>query len=234
MGQPITVKKARYYPYTDLFPGSDDAGLKADLQKRQSYVSSKLLRLDWTSGVYATILGRTVLFIIDRRTVQPGTPEWRFIGEIIGHLVKCSPGLSSQGRTALASLTAVVFSTSPERAYADVKPNCFVYDVDEFRREDGSFISPAYAASNIVHDANHIWMYDKGQDYSGNAAEIICWQLQIDNEAAIGLAAHEVQFLKGLVAKPETVAKRIEQDPLKPAPKLACSALGKCSAGAQA
>ena len=234
MADTITVKGARYYHFSQLLPNADDTELCSDEQKRQSYVSKKELRLDKTSGVFVPADYRDILFIIDRRTIQPRSEEWRFIGKIAGHLADCCGRLSDQGRAALTRLTAVVFSTSPLRSYADVKPNCFVYDVDEFRASDGSLVSSAFAASNIVHDANHIWMFDQGQQYAGSAAETTCWQLQIDNRTALGLSDWEVDFLKGLVNDPAQVAERMDQDPFTARGKLACSQLGKCSSSASA
>lgn len=225
----IRVRGADYFPAAWLLsdgPEADEAALV--VQSRQSFVSSKQLRLDRTSGAYVRVGERDLLLAIDRRTVEPGSEEWRFIGRVTERLAACWDGLSAQARAALESLAGVVFSTSPQRAFADVKPNTFVYDVDEFRRPDGSFVSPSYAASNIVHDANHIWMFDNHQTHTGEAAEVVCWQLQVDNAGPLGLEPYEVDFLQNLIGNPTLVAARIEQDPLQ---KLACSQLGKCAVG---
>jgi hypothetical protein len=230
----IKVRGARYYPVSTFLNGEGSTEAIADIQSRQSFVSAKNLRLDQSSGVYVSINGNNLLLVIDRRTIQPLTAEWRFIGLVAERLAGCCANLSAQGQAALSSLVAVVFSTSPARSYADVKPNTFVYDTDEFRRSDGSLISAAYAASNIVHDANHIWMYDHRLPHQGQDAEIICWQLQVDNREALGLDETEVSFLESLIGDPSQVAARIEQDPYMQIQRLACSALGKCAVTANA
>jgi hypothetical protein len=226
MGDFVTVKGRRYYPHTDLLEDLNGTGLEGDSEDRQKFVSERTLALDRTCGVTVPVLGGTLLFVIDRRTVAPGSDEWRFIGEIAKLLADRCFLLSEQGQAALGGLLAVVFSTSPARAYADVRADCFVYDVDEFRRSDGSLISPSYAASNIVHDANHVWMYEHGQTYAGTPAEIVCWQLQVDNAAALGLSRWDADYIRSLIGTPQLVAARIESDPR---PRLACSQAGKCS-----
>jgi len=222
----IRVDDADYFPAAWLLSADAEAVAAADrLQDRQAFVSADELVLDRTCGAYALVFGRPLLLVIDRRTLAPGSDEWRFIGEVAAHLSACCEALSPQAAAALESLTAVVFSTSPARSYADVRPNAFVYDVDEFRRADRSLIRPAYAASNIVHDAHHIWMFDNGQPHTGPDAEVICWQLQVDNAEALRLDITETDFLRGLIANPALVAERLEQQPFE---RLACSQQGKC------
>ena len=227
----IKVKGTRYFPAPWLLDADlRDPRVASDIQSRQSFVSARELRLDRTSGAYVELFGRTVLLAIDRRSIEPASDEWRFIGRVAATLQASTARLSSEAREALDSLKAVVFSRSPARSYADVKPNTFVYDVDEFRRVDSSFISPAYAASNIVHDARHIWMFDNRQVHHGAAAEVACWRLQVANADALGLDTTEVNFLNGLIADPALMAERMSQDPIA---KLACSASGKCEVRAR-
>ena len=228
MNPPLTYRNVRYYHYSYLV-GPEAKKIYADTQSRQSFVSSAQLKLDRTCGVYLPVGGQSLLFIIDIRTIKFDSDEWRLIARIAEHLVKCWPQLDADAKTALKALYAVTFTTSPNRAYADVKPKTFVYDVDEFRDSAGGLITVAYAVSNIIHDANHIHQYDMHQAYDGAAAEQICWKLQIANAAALGLAPYEVDFLTKLVEKPELVAARLASDPFGSAAKLACSVQGKCT-----
>lgn len=214
MTDPVTIGRVRYYPCAGLTPALRNPAIEADVQKRQSFVSSRKLKLDRTSGAYARLGGQIVAFVIDRRTVAPGSDEWGFIGAVGMHLEKSWAGLSDEGKAALAHLKSVVFSAAPDRAYADVKPGAFVYDTDEFRRSDGSLISAAYAASNILHDANHIRMFDDGEVYTGVAAERTCWRLQVANAQPLGIDPWDVAYLESLIREPQQVAMRIGQNPL--------------------
>jgi hypothetical protein len=217
MVKPIKKKGARYYPADWLFSAAADAPALKDIQSRQSFVSDKKLKLKKTSGGYVTLGARQVFFIADRLSVQPGTEEWKFIGRLGTHLQSSFDRLDAAGKKALEHLDAVVFAASANpafRSYADVKPNCYVYDVEEFRYSNGDLVTLAFAASNIVHDANHILMFDQGREHTGLAAERECWGLQIANAAALGLAQFEVDYLQGLIAAPPpNVLARMEQHP---------------------
>lgn len=217
MVKPIKKKGARYYPADWLFSAAASPAALKDIQSRQSFVSDKKLKLKKTSGGYVTLGGRQVFFIADRLSVQPGTEEWKFIGRLGTHLQSSFDRLDAAGKKALEHLDAVVFAGSDNpafRSYADVKPNCYVYDVAEFRYSDGNLVTLAFAASNIVHDANHILMFDQGREHTGLAAERECWGLQIANAAALGLAEFEVDYLKGLIdVPPPHVLARMEQHP---------------------
>ena len=231
MAIPITIAKARYYPAHDLFAQPPDPIALQDVQRRRSFLKGTTigkLNLDQTVGGFVEIAGNPVLIVVDLRTVQPGSAEWEFIGAVARHLVDVPSNLNPDGQAAIAALLGVVFTSSPARAYADVKPRCFVYDVDEFRRSDGSLVTAAWATSNIVHDANHIRMWIAGEDFAGVAAEQTCWALQIANAEALGLDSTEVDFLHGLIADPSSVIARIESDP-NPTARLACKEQGKCS-----
>lgn len=227
MVDPIVVGKARYYPCADLHDGSEDAKVAADVQSRQSFISSRKVKLDRTSGAFVVLGGRPLLLVIDLRTVGPGSDEWRFIGTVGTHLESHWQALSVQAKAALSTLKAVIFTTAPARAYADVKRSSFVYDVDEFQRSDGSLISAAYASSNIVHDANHVWMFEHRQPYTGVDAEKTCWRLQIANAEALEIDPWDVDFLRGLIDDPAQVAMRIDEDPLA---RSGCDRLGHCPA----
>ena len=214
MSDPIELGRLRYYPCKGLTQNGRSLEIAKDVQKRQSFVSSKKLKLDRTSGAFMRLGDQIVAFVIDRRTIGPNSPEWDFIGAVGVHLEACWAALSDEARAALKDLKAVVFSAAPVRAYADVKPGAFIYDTDEFRRDGGSFISAAYAASNIVHDANHIRMFNAKENYAGLAAERTCWRLQVANAEALGMDSWEVEFLEGLIEDPRVMEARIGQNPL--------------------
>jgi hypothetical protein len=211
-------KGARYYPADWLFGSLATAAALADIQSRQSFVSDKKLKLKKTSGGYVKLGERQVLFIADRRSVHPDSEEWKFIGRLATHLQGCFDALDIGGKTALEHLDAVVFAASENpafRSYADVKPNCYVYDVEEFRYpQNGQLVTLAFAASNIVHDANHILMFEQGRQHTGLEAERECWRLQVSNAAALGLGDFEVDYLNGLIdVPPAHVLARMEQHP---------------------
>ena len=207
MADPKIFNDNPYYPHSEMIPapGAGPSPLATASEDRQSY-SPRLTAIDLrsTAGVYVTVGGgHDIRFVIDRNSIGYLSPQWRLIAETADRLAACFPTLSAQGRRALNALKAVVFSKSPLRGFADVDPDIFFYDTDEFVTQDGvTLISPAYAASNIVHDANHIWMHDNGVLWHGVDAEKTCWLLQVENKDALGLEPHEVAFLDGLIANP--------------------------------
>jgi hypothetical protein len=228
MGDFVTIEGQRYYQCADLLDGAAGADLEGDEEERQSFVTEQALKLDRTCGVVVPILGRELLFVIDKTTIAPGSEIWRFIGAVAQHLADHADGLSPEAQAGLTGLRAVVFSSWPSRAYADVQADCFVYDVDEFRYAGGQLISPAYAASNIVHDAYHVRMYEQGRDYAGVPAEIICWQLQVDNAEALAMTDWDANYIRGLIADPGPVMARISSDPV---PNGSCQQVGRRDLG---
>ena len=59
--------------------------------------------------------------------------------------------------------------------------------------------SLTWYASCIVHDANHVWLYRKGQPHSGKEPEARCMEKQIAFLEAIGGPKHEIEHLKNLI-----------------------------------
>ena len=171
------------------------------------------LDLKATYGAFMDLGGRKVLIVIDKNAVEPGSEEWGFIYAAAKTLVAAYPALDAQAKAALANLNAVIFTKKPERSFASVAGGWFFYDTDELRRTDKKLISPGYAASNIVHDANHVRQFHAGKDYTGDAAEIDGWQLQVNNRVALGLTDGEVAHLQGFIDHPETARQRMEQRP---------------------
>jgi hypothetical protein len=121
--------------------------------------------------------------------------------------------LNDAAKAAINSLDVVVFSTQPNRSFADVFPRRFFYDANEFYRSDGSLISDAFGASNIVHDANHILLYDQNLNYAGRDAEVASWQLQVDNSLAFGLEIYETSYLQSLIDNPASQDQRLQNAP---------------------
>jgi|GEM_PF-6751534 len=210
MPGPIKVDGKTYHHYSLIVPADGTPSpLIGDKENRQAFFKDKKkMKLDNTAGAYVPLGGRDVLLVIDKNSVVPGSGEWKLLAQTAAQLAAAYPGLSEQGKTALSMLRAVVFSAKPLRSYADVRPDLFFYDTDEFKRSDGSLVSPAWTASCIVHDANHIWQHDNGKTFTGEGAETECWQLQVDNQAALGLNDPEVNHLKGFIADPARILAR--------------------------
>jgi len=206
----IKVDGKRYYHHTLIVPADGSPSpLIADKQDRQSFFKDKkAMRLDNTAGAYLELGGHRILFVIDKNCVLPGSGEWALIAETAARLAAAWPTLSAQAKKALDKLRAIVFSAKPLRSYADVRPDLFFYDTDEFRRGDGSLVSASWTASCVVHDANHIWQHDKGKTWHGPAAESVCWQLQIDNAVPLGLTPIDVNHLKSFLADPAKIIER--------------------------
>jgi len=215
MTQKISVDNRTYCFYTDLMPAPGGApwafpGTAED----RGFLSPKQdkIPLRRTYGAYVTLGGRNILFVIDD-AVAPGSPMWTFIHKVAARLVASYDALDAGAKQALARLRAVVFVASPDRSFAQVEKGIFFYDTDEIVRADGSWISDSYAASNIVHDANHVLLSETGIQHWGLEAEKTCWNLQVANKAALGLDAHEVAHLNKLIADPDITAGRVLQRP---------------------
>ena len=215
MTQPINVDGRRYFHHSQMVPADGSVSpLRDQSEDRQSFFKKKKkLPLDRTSGAFARLGNHDVLLVIDRRSVEFGSPEWKLIADTAERLEQCHAALSAQGKAALQTLRAVIFSSKPSRSFADVDPGTFIYDVDEFRRVDRSLVAPAWTASCVVHDANHIWQRRNGRAWAGVDAEVACWELQVMNAGPLGLTDIDVTHLNGFLADPEKIVGRANSNP---------------------
>jgi hypothetical protein len=214
MPDSIDVDGKPYQHHSALKPADgEDSPLRDESEDRQSFFPDRdKMKLDNTAGAFVPLGDGRILLVIDKTSVPYRSPEWDLIAETAKRLEACYPSLSDQARAALANLRAVVFSAKPARSYADVRPDFFFYDTDEFRRSDASLVTPAWTASCIVHDANHIWQHDNDKAWHGEDAEVVCWQLQVDNAAALGLFDGEVDHLKKFIADPSKIIDRMNSN----------------------
>jgi hypothetical protein len=171
------------------------------------------LDLKRTYGAYMILGGRNVLVVVDQAATGPGAKEWGLVHAAAQRLVDCYPALNAQAKDALGNLNAVIFAKSPKRSFASVVGGWFFYDTDEFFDSAGGLITPAYVASNMVHDANHVRQFHARQPHTGDAAEIDGWQLQVDNRGALGLQPYEADFLRDFIAHPEKATQRMNEIP---------------------
>jgi hypothetical protein len=210
MSSPITVDGKLYFHHSAIVPADGSVSpLRDRTENNQAFFKKKKkLPLDRTAGAYVRLGARDVLLIIDKRTVPHGSPEWQLIADTAARLEQCHDALSAQGKAALARLRAVIFSRKPLRSFADVKPDIFFYDVDEFARTDGSLVAASWTASCVVHDANHIWQHDNRRPWHGVAGEVPCWQLQVENRDALGLSQVDVDHLNSFIADPSKILDR--------------------------
>lgn len=213
MAAPIKVRNRTYRHYSEMIPaaGAPFAGPIED----RGFLSpkKKVISLKQSYGAYLPVGGHTILLVIDRPAAAPGTPAWAFIHTVVRQLDAAFPALDPAGKEALSMLDAVIFAASPSRSFARVEKSTFFSDTDEFQRADKSWISPAYSASCIVHDANHVRIHKKGKQHWGEKAEIACWKLQVANKDALGLDKFEVDFLQDLIDHPEKAKVRMEESP---------------------
>ena len=212
MTQPIVVDKKTYHHHSQLVPADGSASpLRDQSEDRQAFFPKhkKKMRLKNTAGAYVTLGGRNVLLVIGKDNVAPGSGEWKLIAGTAAKLEQCYPSLSAQAKAALGKLKAVVFSAKPLRSYADIpRSDVFFYDTDEFRRKDGSLVSPSWTASCVVHDANHIWQHDNGKPWFDVDGEVPCWKLQVENRDALGLTQIDVDHLNSFLADPAKIVER--------------------------
>ena len=215
MPETITDETKTYHHYSDMVPADGSLSpLFHESEDRQSFSPNKeKMKLNNTVGAYVNLGGKDILLVIDKDDVPVGSPEWELIAKTAAHLESCYPKLSDQAKRALAQLRAVVFSKKPERAFAQVeKEDVFIYDADELRRrKDGSLNHPSWVASCIVHDANHIWQHDNKREWTGHAAESECWQLQVDNGAALGMSDIDINHVKSFIANPDKITERANE-----------------------
>jgi hypothetical protein len=200
-----------YHHHSQIVPADGSPSpLAGQSEDRQSFFpkKKKKMPLNNTAGAYLPLDGHNVLLVIDRNSVGPGSGEWKLIADTAARLEQCWPTLSAQAKAAMAKLRAIVFSAKPLRSYADVRPDIFFYDTDEFRRKDGSLVSPSWTASCVVHDANHIWQHDNGKPWHGVDAEVACWKLQVDNQGPLGLTQVDVDHLNSFIADPKKIIER--------------------------
>lgn len=206
-----------YENHPQLYPDGDGSGngdpFQYDSEDRNFLSPSSSINLSKTSGFYMNIGGHRILVVIDRTTVPYGSSEWVLATQAISQLVSSYNSLTGQGQNALAHLDTIVFTASPIRSFADVGPNRYFYDTSEFYNTAGTLISPNFAASAIVHDANHILQYDSHLAYQGISAEVAGYQLQVDNGSALGLQPYEVNYLNGLISDPHSQDARLNQPP---------------------
>lgn len=211
MPPPISINSRTYLPHGDMIPPVAGAGFAGPLEDRGFMSPDKgAIRLKQTHGVYLSLGGRDVLFVIDAAAAPPGSKAWEFIHQVLTRLEAAYPGLDADAQAALGKLDAVVFAASPSRSFAQVDKSTFFSDTDEFQRADQSWISPAYSASCIVHDANHVLLHKRNIQHWGEAAETACWKLQVANKAALGLDDTETAFLQDLIDHPEKAKARME------------------------
>jgi len=209
----ILVDGLSYCPYAGLVAPAGASGWKfggklEDRSKFRPPANEAAVDLSSTYGAFITLGGRNVLIVIDGKAVQPGTTEWNFIFQAAKTLAAAYPALDAQAKAALGVLNAVVFTKSPKRSFASVDGGWFFYDTDEFPNA-----TAAFAASNIVHDANHVWLHHNHKPHVGDEAEITCWKLQVANQAALGLQPYEVTYLQGLIGNPGTSKQRMDENP---------------------
>jgi hypothetical protein len=205
----IVVDGRSYCPFAALiaqvFPGKvEDRGRFRPPEAQ--------LDLKATYGAYMVLGGRNILIVIDRAATLPGSKEWGLIHAAAKVLTGGYDALNAQAKDALANLNAVIFAKSPKRSFASVAGGWFFYDTDEFLNSAGGLISPAYVASNMVHDANHVRQFHARIAHTGDAAEVDGWQLQVDNKDALGLQKFEVDFIKTFIADPAKARQRMEED----------------------
>lgn len=209
---PITVRQRTYHHYSTMVPAAGQSAFSGAVENRSFLSPKKRIRLKKTCGVYLDVGGHNILFVVDHNAAPPGSSEWSFIRDVAQKLADAFPTLNARAKTALSALHAVVFASSPKRSFANVSNGCFFYDIDEFRVDASHRISTAYAASNIVHDANHVLLSKEKKAFTGDKAEVACWQLQVDNQAALGLAPHEVAHVQGFIDNPASAQIRMDSD----------------------
>lgn len=212
MTLPIQVRNRTYCHYSTMLPGAGAPPFAGPVENRSFLSPKRRIRLKKTCGAYLVLGERTILLVIDQDAGSPGSGHWQFIHDVARHLADCYPLLDAGAKAALAVLHAVVFTQSPLRSFANVSNGCFFYDTDEFKVGDSGRISTAYAASNIVHDANHVLQSRQGRPFTGDVAEAACWRLQVDNQAALGLAPHEVTHVQGFIDDPASAQMRMDSD----------------------
>jgi hypothetical protein len=212
MNRPIQLRNRTYHHYTTMVPSAGQGAFPGSIENRSFMSPKRRIKLKESRGAYLDIGGRNILLVIANDAAAPGSIDWKFIHDVAKRLAEAFPNLDARARQALSVLHAVVYARSPKRSFANVRNGSFFYDTDEFVIDANNRVSAAYAASNIVHDANHVLLDRERRPFAGDSAEVACWQLQVANKAALGLAPHEVTHIQGFINNPASARKRMDSD----------------------
>lgn len=164
--------------------------------------------------VIKTVNGHDIKVVIDNNTMPLGSSERSTAMLGLDHLLASFDKLDAAGQDRLSHLDNMVFTNVPDsasvtgRSFSTETNGSFFYDTSEF-----AGASQFYIASNILHDANHIAIYDSTGDLNqsrGRDAEVSGWQLQVDNAAALGLQQYEVDYLNSLINDPNSGGGRVD------------------------
>lgn len=191
--------------------GGDAGGSGADAHADKSDLSpDPSIDLSDVNLLPVAIGGHVVNVLIDQKTAPTFSDAYYKAIDAVTNLSLSYDSLNQAAKDALSHVQNIAF-VDVNRSFSQEDSHTFFFDTSELVTA-----STAFAASNIVHDALHISVFDATNDLNqsrGIAAEVAGWQLQVDNAAALGLSAYEVQYLQGLIADPASQTPRIEQPP---------------------
>jgi hypothetical protein len=165
--------------------------------------------------VVMTIGGHDIKVVFDNKTMPVGSAERNAATLGFNELAANFGKLDAAAQERISHLDHVVFTNVPDsstvtgRSFSTEANGSFFYDSSELGAATQAFI-----ASNILHDANHIAIFDRTGDLNqsrGRAAEVEGWQLQVNNAAALGLQQYEVDYLNALIADPNSGGGRVDQ-----------------------
>jgi len=162
--------------------------------------------LDDCEVVLFALGNHDVKIVFDNKTLPLGSAERQTATLAFQSLTRDFNNLNAAAQESLSHLDHIVFTNVPDsstvtgRSFSTEANGTFFYDSSEFKNASMGFME-----SNMLHDANHIAIYDRTGDYNqsrGTASEVSGWQMQIDNAATLGLTTQEVSYLQRLVNDP--------------------------------
>lgn len=198
----------QYISPPQWFGGGYDTGGSVD---RSDLSPSPSIDLSDTDAIEYDFTGHHIEFIIDNKDLPHGSEERRMAIDIIDNIYRGYDSMDMDAKEKLTGLDTVIFTDVPNRSFSDETRGAFYFDISEIKNS-----SIPFAASNVLHDAVHNWIFQTTGDLNqsrGTASEIAGWQSQLNNAAAFGLSAAEISYLQGLIDNPGSQDPRVNQPP---------------------
>lgn len=158
-----------------------------------------------------TLGNHNIDVVVDLKTLPLNSDARNSAISIMWNFNMAYNNLSQSAKDAVSNLDYIVLGDFPVRSFSEESKGAFYFDYSEIISG-----TPEFAASNILHDANHISIYEQTHNYElsrGTASEISGWQMQLDNADAYNLSTRERDYLKSLIADPNSQGTRVNTPP---------------------
>lgn len=172
-----------------------------------AYAAGSLLSDAGSETVDPDLLGKHIDLTVPSGTAGPDL-EAKVMAAITD--IDQANGLTTNQIDIFHGIDAIVVSDSLTRSYVDEPSGTFYLQAREVQNASISFL-----ASDIGHDAFHIYEYEQGGfAYSRSlAGEVDAFKFQLSIGPAVGLSPYETNYLQGFVNNPSQYLPRMRQSP---------------------